>query len=93
MSERAAKLRNELNKGKFLDLIHREHAKPLTILIDEAQGLSGQRLLDYLCENLKSVSILKEEAEMIDQKYKTTMPDNNKIFSRFEEFGIKIIQK
>ena len=29
----------------------------------------------------------------IDKKYKTTMPDNNKIFSRFEEFGIKIIQK
>jgi len=93
MSERAAKLRNELKKGKFLKLVHREHAKPIAIILKEVQGLSGQRLLTYLHENLKSVTILKEEAKLIDKEYKTTMPDATKVFSRFEEFGIKIIKR
>jgi len=92
MSESAAKLKPTLTKYEFLSLVHREHAKPLTILIKEMQGLSGQKLLDYLYKNLKSVTILKEEARIIDKKYKTTMPDNTKIFSRFEEFGINIVK-
>jgi hypothetical protein len=91
MSENAAKLKPTLTKGEFTSATHREHAKPLAILIEEMQGLSGQRLLTYLYENLKSVTIMKEEAKQLDKQYKTTMPDNSKIFSRFEEFGINII--
>jgi len=93
MSESAQRIKAQMTKSEFTSVTHREHAKPLSILIEEVQGLSGQRLLTYLHENLKSVTILKEEANMIDKKYKTTMPDATKIFSRFEEFGIKIIKR
>ena len=93
MSESTGKLRDTLTQKAFLDLTHREHAKPIAIIIKEANGLSGEKLLTYLYENLKSVTILKEEAKIIDKKYKTTMPDATKIFSRFEEFGIKIIKR
>ena len=91
MSEGACKLKQQLTKGEFTSKTHREHAKPLTILIEEMQGLSGQRLLTYLYENLKSVTILKQEAKAIDEKYKTTMPNTENLFSRFEEYGIKIV--
>ncbi len=91
MSKRAQQIKATMTKGEFTSATHREHAKPLAILIEEMQGLSGQRLLTYLYENLKSVTILKEEAKTLDKKYKTTMPDTTKIFSRFEEFGINIV--
>jgi len=92
MSESAFKLKSELTKGEFTSITHREHAKPLAILIKEMQGLSGQRLLTYLYENLKSVTILKEEAKMLDKQHKTTMPDIKHLFSRFDEYGIKIVK-
>jgi hypothetical protein len=92
MSEAAIIIKSKLTKGEFISITHREHAKPLAILIEEMQGLSGQKLLTYLYENLKSVTILKEEAKLIDVKYKTTMPNSFILFSRFEEFGIKLVK-
>ena len=58
------------------------------MLTQEMKGLSGQKLLTYLSNNLRSVTVLREEADLMDKKYKTTMPNPNKIFSRFDEYGI-----
>lgn len=91
MSEAAYTLKPNLTKGEFTSATHREHAKPLTILIEEMQGLSGQRLLSYLYNNLKSVTILKEEAKQLDEQHKTTMPDIDNVYSRFEFHGIKLV--
>jgi len=93
ISEKAAILKETLTKNEFLKVSHREHAKPLSIIVDECKGLSGQRLLTYLYNNLKSVTILKEEATLLDSSYKTTMPDVDKVFSRFDYYEVKIIKQ
>ena len=92
LSKAATKLRETMTKSQFNKLTHREHAKPLCILVKEIQGMSGQQLLSHLVNNLKSVTILKQEAKALDGKYKTSMPDENNIFSRFEEMNIKIVK-
>lgn len=91
MSKSALELRESTTKGEFNGATHREHAKPMKILLEEMQGLSGQRLLDYLMLNLKSVTILNKEAERLDEKFKITMPDKTDIFSRFNELGITVV--
>ena len=92
MSVKALELRNSgISQFQFNKQTHREHAKPLKIMLAEMEGMGGQQLLDYLCNNLKSVTILKEEAKLMDTRYKTTMPDVNNIYSRFEVFNINIV--
>lgn len=90
MSPEALRLRISCRrKQDFNKLTHREHAKPLAILSKEMRGLSGEELLEYLNDNLRSVTILKEEAKLLDKEYKITMPDTEKLFSRFQAVGIE----
>lgn len=91
MSRRAIKLRETMTAGEFLSITHREHAKPMKIIIKEIVGLSGQSLLDYVLNNVKSVTVLKEESVLLDKTHKTTMPDNQKIFSRFDIHQIEVV--
>jgi len=93
MSVRATEFRNKLSKYEFNKNTHREHAKPLKIIINEIAGLKGQDLLDYITRNVKSVTILKEEQKSLDKKFKTKMPDPKDVFSRFNATGIKIIKR
>lgn len=93
MSIKAVELRKTANKFEFNKKTHREHAKPFKIIIKEIAGLKGQNLLMYILNNIKSVTILKEEQSKLDKKFKTDMPEVNDVFSRFSAIGIKIIKR
>jgi hypothetical protein len=61
MSPTALALRDKLTQAQFLKATNREHAKPFKIVITEIKGLKGQQLLDYVLQNIQSVTILNEE--------------------------------
>jgi hypothetical protein len=92
MSEAAAVNHKLFKKGKFVNLTHREHAKPIVMIVKEGQGLKGQDLLTYLHKNLLSVTIMKQEQKNLDKVYKTTMPDSSDILSRFSAVNIKVVK-
>jgi|GEM_PF-2177517 len=93
MSENALELRRMVTKYDFNRKTIREHAKPLKIVISEIANLKGDSLLSYICDNVKSVTIMKSEQRQIDQYFKTKMPDLHDVFSRFSHAGIKIIKR
>lgn len=93
MSIKAVELRKRVTKSEFNRMTHREHAKPFKIVMAEIAGLKGQLLLDYIWDNIKSVTIMKDEQKKLDTKFKTTMPNLNDVFSRFSATGIEIIQR
>lgn len=93
MSAAAFALRDKLTQSQFLKATYREHAKPFKIVITEIEGLKGQQLLDYVLQNIKSVTILNEEQQLLDKTFKDKMPDPRDIFSRYKAVGIKIIKR
>lgn len=59
---------------------YREHAKPFKIVIAEIKGLKGWQLPDYFLHNIKSVTILNEEQQLLDKTFKDKVPDSQDIF-------------
>tara|TARA_B110000259_G_C13733950_1_gene289676 strand:- start:55 stop:543 length:489 start_codon:yes stop_codon:yes gene_type:complete len=94
ISVAALKLKNSgVSSSEFGSLTIREHAKPLAVMIQECEGLGGQHLLDYLEHSLRSVVITVEEDKIIGKEFKSTTPDSSNIFARYDQYGIKIVQK
>ncbi len=93
MSAAAFDLRDKLTQSQFLKATYREHAKPFKIVITEIKGLKGQQLLDYVLQNIKSVTILNEEQQLLDKTFKDKMPDPRDMFSRYKAVGIEVIKR
>lgn len=93
MSAAAFDLRDKLTQSQFLKATYREHAKPFKIVIAEIKGLKGQQLLDYILQNIKSVTILNEEQQLLDKTFKDKMPDPKDMFSRYKAVGIEVIKR
>lgn len=80
---------------------YREHAVPRVYLRDEClrlfnSGASIDDVAKVLDENLRIVLISREEADLMNRSYKTSMPDGWKIgegdpLERFHRVGIKVI--
>ena len=93
ISKKAQRIKSTRTKKEFTSETHREHAKPVSIIISEAKGMNSKELLSYLDKNLLSVTIMKAEAHLLDRgAYKISMPDTNNILSRFEICNIKVVE-
>lgn len=93
MSIGALELRNRVTQREFLKATYREHAKPFKLVVSEIKGLKGQGLLEYVIQNIKSVTILNEEQQLLDKAFKDKMPDPTDIFSRYKAVGIEVVRR